>query len=685
MVTAPLADVLRRRTDDAVVLVPAGLALAVFLAWTAHLGGYPTTTWLPGALFFVGLLAALAVAGPAVLRMPSRLEGVALAALTALTAWSFLSIAWADVKGDAWDGANRTLLFLTVYALFASLRWRAGTAALFLGAFVLGVTLVGVWAVTDALRSADPLLFVDGRFAHPTGYANANAALFLLAFWPAVVLGARRELHPLVRAPMLAAAAFLLQTALLPQSRGAAFGFPIMAVLLLAVAPQRIRTAASLAIPVAALALAADPILAVYDTAEKAGFAEALDAVGPRMILATALAGVAALLWALGDRLLHLSHRTERMLAISGAVATALVALGLVTLVLPGLDPVDRVERGWEQFIHNETAEAGSTHFTAGLGSNRYDFWRVGLERFREEPLTGIGVDNFAVDYLRLGRSNEQPQYPHSVEIRALVQLGVVGAAFLAIFVAAGVAAALLPRGRDRFTRATTVAALSIFGWWFVQGSADWFWEFAGLGAPAFAALGLAGALGRTPPSTTAPPEELVAQSHKVDPVPSAWRRRILAGAGGGLVIAAAFSYTLPWLAARHVAAAQESWRADTNGAFRSLARAADLNRLSDEPSTVAGVIAAKLDDRDRSAAAFRETLARNPQNWYAELELGLLASQRGDRAEAVSRVRRALRLNPREPILADVLARVRKGEHIAPRSLDKLFLSDIESLQTRS
>ena len=150
-------------------------------------------------------------------------------------------------------------------------------------------------------------------------------------------------------------------------------------------------------------------------------------------------------------------------------------------------------------------------------------------------------------------------------------------------------------------------------------------------------------------------------------------------------MLAGAISYTLPWLAARHVAAAQDSWRADTSGAFRSLDRAGELNRLSDEPSTVAGVIAARLDDRDRSAAAFRETLARNPQNWYAELELGLLASQRGARAEAVSRVERAIRLNPREPILGDVLTRVRKGEQIAPRSLDKLFLADIESMQTRS
>ena len=30
-----------------------------------------------------------------------------------------------------------------------------------------------------------------------------------------------------------------------------------------------------------------------------------------------------------------------------------------------------------------------------------------------------------------------------------------------------------------------------VFGYWFIHGSLDWLWEFAGLGAPAMALLGL--------------------------------------------------------------------------------------------------------------------------------------------------------------------------------------------------
>ena len=46
-----------------------------------------------------------------------------------------------------------------------------------------------------------------------------------------------------------------------------------------------------------------------------------------------------------------------------------------------------------------------------------------------------------------------------------------------------------------RSRAAVAAAALAGFGYWVVHGSVDWFWEFAGLGGPAFALLGLVCAL----------------------------------------------------------------------------------------------------------------------------------------------------------------------------------------------
>jgi len=63
----------------------------------------------------------------------------------------------------------------------------------------------------------------------------------------------------------------------------------------------------------------------------------------------------------------------------------------------------------------------------SGLGSNRYDFYRVALDEFAAHPLIGIGVDNFQEQYLAHGRSTETPRYPHSVELRTLTETGTLG------------------------------------------------------------------------------------------------------------------------------------------------------------------------------------------------------------------------------------------------------------------
>ena len=76
----------------------------------------------------------------------------------------------------------------------------------------------------------------------------------------------------------------------------------------------------------------------------------------------------------------------------------------------------------------------------SGLGSNRYDFFRVALDEFEAHPVAGIGVDNFQEQYLRRGRSDETPRYPHSVELRTLTETGLIGALLAVV----GLAAALV-------------------------------------------------------------------------------------------------------------------------------------------------------------------------------------------------------------------------------------------------
>jgi len=116
--------------------VPALGALALMVVWATNQAGYPLTHWAPGGLIVTALLGiALFAAG----RSPSgrvRLSEippavrVAVGCLAAYTALSFLSILWAGVPGDAWEGADRTLLYLLVFALFACRPQKGATAAL---------------------------------------------------------------------------------------------------------------------------------------------------------------------------------------------------------------------------------------------------------------------------------------------------------------------------------------------------------------------------------------------------------------------------------------------------------------------------------------------------------------------------------------------------------------------------
>ena len=184
------------RLRAAPVTAPTLLAVAVFLAWVPLDGGQPVTRWAPGAIVLIALLGLAAFTLPWSWRTQPVAVRVALAALAAFTAWSFASIAWADDRGAALEGGDRTLLYLVVFALFALWPQRPATAAWVLGLWTFGVgiialvTLIRIGAVDDAAT-----LFGGDRLIEPVGYPNAEAATWLMAFWPAVAFAASARIH----------------------------------------------------------------------------------------------------------------------------------------------------------------------------------------------------------------------------------------------------------------------------------------------------------------------------------------------------------------------------------------------------------------------------------------------------------------------------------------------------------
>jgi hypothetical protein len=630
-----LRGLLARDGRRAPPVMVGALAIAVFTWWAVDEGGAAPGSWYPGALVFLAALVAVARPGDRHrLQAPGRW---ALAALTAFTAWSFLSLAWADAPGDAWDGANRTLLYLTVFLLFAALPWKPSEAGVVLAAFVLATAGVGVWAVIRAMGGSDPAMLSGGRLAGPVGYENASAALFLAAFWPAVLLASRRETPWQARGILLAAASVLLNLCVLTQSRGSLIAGATALVLAVALTRERARLLLALA-GLGVTTLASLPaLLAVYDAAP-ADPGDALLGAGGAMGVSAAILLASGLASGRVARLPASVRRPTMPMRWLAATAAAALALG-------GLALAEARPAAVPGAVRDLTVES---RFTAGAESGRYDFWRVAVRQFAEHPLQGAGADNFAHDYVRERRRREEPLYPHSVILRTLGQTGIVGAVLLAGFVAAAfLGVRRLGDGGAR--EGVAVAALVCAAAWLAHASIDWLWELPALAAPAMAFLGVIAGLGMASAASGAPQ-------------PSRPRLRLARAMAVAVAGAAAVSYALPALAAREIERAVARWDGDPAAALRGLERARRLNPLSDRADVIGGALTLRAGDRRRARRWFRRALSRDARNWYAEAALALVDLRDGRRAAAVARLERARRLNPLEPAIAAAASAAQQG-----------------------
>jgi O-antigen ligase len=642
------------------------LAFAVFCVWAAKDAGYAPTTWYPGGLFLLGLLVVLALAHTSSLTAMPRATAAAAALLLAFAAWSVASIAWSSAKGVAWDGANRTLLYAAVFLLFASLRRQRISAVVWLIGFGAVVAAIGTVDVARAAFGDDPSrFFLNGRLAAPAGYPNAACALFVFAAWAPAYLAARREVPPLVRGASLAVACVLGELAVVTQSRASLVVIPVAVLVYLALVPFRVRALLPLVALAIALTLTVDRLVAPYvPLTHGRDAAPALRAVVWTLVVSFLLVLAGWSLVALVDRRVAFSRRVVMIAQTALALLlVSAVAVGIALVVVSS--PRARVTHAWRDFKSGyPTPTRSSTHFSSGLGNNRYDFWRVALNEFRRHPLNGVGADNFAEDYVAERRSHEEPLYPHSLELRVVAQTGVVGALLFAGFlgaVAAGARRTFRGRGAVDGTLRAGVAAAVYVG---LHGSIDWFWEFPALTAPAIAALALATA-GDAPARVDRP------------------RRRKRTAAAAAVVVAAAAtacSFALPWIADRLEQRAATTWPRDARAAFRDLDRARRLNPLSPDPDLLAGAIASKRGELRTMRDAFRNALARDPRQWYARLELGIAEAGRGRRAAALRELNAARRLDPREPVVRMVERRIRVRARIDRAAVDRIFIERYRS-----
>jgi hypothetical protein len=590
------------------VLPTAALAAAAWaLAWLAT-GSIDSADWLPYASLAGILLLVLLLTGTAA--RPQRVELAAVGALAALATWEALSLTWSAVPTLARDEALLTLFYaIALLAPLLTLRGR-GDRLLAAGTVAAEAALLAV-ATALELRfggnQADH--FYAGRLSFPISYPNAQAAVFLIGFWPAVVCAAHRLAPVLLRALATAGATAIAAGWLTAQSKGGVLGIAVSAAVLFAVSPLRLRLLPPALVAAGLTAVAYRPLTAPFRSEGENALVADVRHAGAAILVLTAIALVVGALYTLADRRLELGPRGTR---VAGAGVAALTALAVVAGAVVLFSRVD-LGAQWRAFKHSPTNPA-SSHLLQ-LGSYRYDIWRVALKEFAHHPLAGIGSRGFGAAYLEQRHSPDTPARAHSFELDALSELGVVG---LALVVTALVLllVPLVSGARARDPGAT--AAFGGAAYWLAHGSVDWIWTVPACGLPFFLLLGIGGARGARPLLPT----------------------RAAVAAAALLTAVVVVLFVPPWLSARLSARGQIRW-------------AKRLDPLAVDPYVAA---AARAETPQAALPPLRAAVRKEPR--VVELRFALAkAYERAGEVEAARReLRQAKRLDPREPRIDEAL-----------------------------
>ena len=594
-------------------------------------GFYQLSWWGPIALTLLVVLLGFVVARPAAPRIQAL---IALAGLTACWVWALASTGWAESSHQAALDASRWLLYATAFALLVLLLRNDRLSKLALGATVAAPLALAAYTTVVAIFGDGPSLFLTGRLNEPLGYVNGQASYLLLGLWPlvAVAESARRRG---IAAAAIAAASLLLSLTLLTQTRAIV---PILAVTVLAIValfPGRARRLWILIFAFGGAALAAPALLDVYPDFKSSG---SLDEGTIRNAVALALvtATGAGALWAACDAVIARLNATGRFsLASNGPLSVGVLAAAGVLALLVGLaavgNPADRARDEWYEFTHLAAAPEES-RFASG-GGHRYDYWRIAVREFEDEPIRGIGAGNYDRDYFRLRQTSEDIRQPHSLPLQTLAELGVLGLLALLAFVVpvfVGLGRRWLSVRRGRASPALIVAATGVFLTWFVHALVDWVHLIPGL---TIVALCAAAVLVGPWQSTRA----------------FAGWRWVPIGVGALAAVLGAVAIARLTLADHYRNQGQDLLATEPRRAFE---KAQDSLALNDEalPTYYLKASAyARLNQYGKARRTLAEAVRREPNDHVPWVLLGDLAVRRGDIETARRDYGRASELNPQD------------------------------------
>jgi UDP-GlcNAc:undecaprenyl-phosphate GlcNAc-1-phosphate transferase len=656
------------REDVAPGSSPAGSVLLASLGLGAGLSPfffayYDASVWVPIGL---GLVVACAIGVVARPRRPGAPAALALGGLFGLGVWSLSSTAWAESVENAVVSGNRWLVYGALLLVMLVLLRSERRAAVLLGAAGLGVVAVAVSVLVRLLGSDPETLFLGGRLNSPLGYINGEGCLFVMGFW--LCMAAAGSRRALVAGPAAGMATLMSCLALLSQSRGTALAMLGSLIIVVALTPGRTRRVYGLLVVAGGVALAAPDLLHIYDQHAAGAIPTGVGhAAGRSALLGAVAVGVAWALLTAGWK------RVCSQPALASRARTAGSWLLLVPVVLAlavAAGSAHRIERDvrdqWHAFTHlAEPGESGAaasaashSRLLSGAG-NRYDYWRIAWRVWREHPVLGVGAGNYARSYYQQRATTEDIDQPHSIELQALSELGLVGALLLLAFIAGvGWGAVRMRReaARSPLSRALMVGGVGAFVAWLVQTSVDWMHLLPGLTAIALAAVAVLVWPRRRP----APAETTVAHSR--------FRRALLGrpalalGASAVIVtlIVAGASLSRQGLGDVYRSRAESELGSQPAVALTDVNRSLDIDSDSVQSYYVKAAALAHFDEASAAEAALGKALALEPDNFVTWALLGDIAVRERKPKQATRDYLRAHALNPRESSLMELALNAR-------------------------
>jgi O-antigen ligase len=620
------------------LIVPIALAGGGFDVTARHIAGL--AVWL----VVVGLLV-LGGASKASLARPFYWTA---ALIGGLALFSALSSLWSGSVELSVIEADRVLAYLGFFIaafLVAQTSERRQRFAEGLAIALATVALLGLCSrLLPHVLEVGNALGTGPRLRYPLGYWNANGAVCGVAI--AMLLWTSRQASwSWLRWLSVGVMPAVLLTLYFTYSRGGLLALVVAVACLLALSRDRLWLLGTLVVGATG---AVPAILAVQDRRDLADNIASQAAVDQGVtVLLILLAGTVLTLLAFAalrrvegreGRLAGRAVAASRSPALLGGIA---LTLGLAAIVLA----IAVGGRAWDQFSSPDLyfPDKPEQHFGDLSGAGRYDFWRVAIDAFGDDPLRGQGAGAYQFSWEHDRSIDMAVHDAHSLYLEAFAELGLIGGVLVLALIGGVLWWGFLAwRSVDGVERERNAALLAVALALAVGAAFDWFWELAGIEAIFFLTAGVL-VSARCAQLAGAPRRESMGRTEG--------RRYGLALTGLGMAWIAALALVGPLLVEREVKASQKA-AADGNiaAAISHADTARSIEPWAASPYVQLGLIAEFQGDYPAAIARMTQAIDREDRNWQLYYLRSGMRAEAGDNAGAEADLERAHELNPLEP-----------------------------------